>query len=659
MKKPLLGLIGALVIAAGGYFSFLFYVQHRVSAEVDAAFEQIRSAGGKASHGKLSYDIWNRTLTIADIIGESAAQPPVSVKIANLTASGVSSTGDNRFSADLTEISDFEVSMELAAPAVGRTTYKVPKIVAKDLAGPSRMERPAGAASSVDVYRSLTAQFATLSASSITSPTVSAKIDATKTMPGGAEFVYSRLTLEGIKDGKIATWRGDEATFMMTSLRSGKPDKMTGRIAGFSNIDFDIAAVAALFDPQRSKDDGVQRLYRQISVGSYDVSSAQGVRMRIDGFTIDNVGVRPSMFQLTEFLALLPQAGTTPTASQSREMIERTAKLYEGLHIGESTIRGLSVETPQGPLKMSALRFNLDKGKSDFVFEGLDGRGPTGPFKAGRFALKSFDLPNLLRFGAQVAANPGQPPSPDNALLVFRLIDGIEIKDVIAPAKDGRKQVNIDTFNFNWDQLIGSIPTRAHLVTKMTSPLDPANPAFLPLLVAGMDKAAIDADIGAAWSEGAGTLALDPFKLEIGELLKASARFSLANVPREIFSPDPKQATKMAAQIEAGALELSLRDLGAIDILVAQYARTQGVGRDAARDAIIDSIKAFGEKAAANPDTATAVNALVSFVTTPRQTLTIKLTPLAKVPAMQFLDLLRTDPGIALAQFRIEASTGL
>ena len=34
---------------------------------------------------------------------------------------------------------------------------------------------------------------------------------------------------------------------MVTSLQAGKPDKMTGRIAGFSNIDFDIAAVAALF----------------------------------------------------------------------------------------------------------------------------------------------------------------------------------------------------------------------------------------------------------------------------------------------------------------------------------------------------------------------------------------------------------------------------
>jgi hypothetical protein len=64
----------------------------------------------------------------------------------------------------------------------------------------------------------------------------------------------------------------------------------------------DVNALAALFDPQRSKDDGVQRLYRQISIRSYDVSSAQGVRMRIDGF--DRQCRRAAVnVQLTEFLS--------------------------------------------------------------------------------------------------------------------------------------------------------------------------------------------------------------------------------------------------------------------------------------------------------------------------------------------------------------------
>ena len=93
---------------------------------------------------------------------------------------------------------------------------------------------------------------------------------------------------------------------------------------------------------------------------------------------------------------------------------------------------------------------------------------------------------------------------------------------------------------------------------------------------------------------------------------------------------------------------------------VAQYARSQNVGRQAARRAIVDNIRASGEKAAAaNPDAAAAVEALARFVETPGQTLTIKLTPLGKVPALQLIELLQTDPLVSLAQFRIEASTGL
>ena len=175
-----------------------------------------------------------------------------------------------------------------------------------------------------------------------------------------------------------------------------------------------------------------------------------------------------------------------------------------------------------------------------------------------------------------------------------------------------------------------------------------------------MDTVAIDFDLGAAWTEASRTFVLDPVTLELGGLLKASARVSLANVPRGVFSINPLQATAMAAQIEAGTIELALRDIGGVDLAVAQYARTQNVSREAARHAIVDSIRAGSEQGdTANPDAVAAVEALTRFIETPGQTLIIKLTPLGKVPAMQLIQLLKTDPLVALAQFRIEASTGL
>jgi len=100
MVKILGTLVAVIVIAAGGFFGFEFYVQRQVASEVEAAFAAVRESGAKASHGPVSFDMWTRTVTIADISGESAAQPPVTVKIGRFTAVGVKQPEAGRFTAE-------------------------------------------------------------------------------------------------------------------------------------------------------------------------------------------------------------------------------------------------------------------------------------------------------------------------------------------------------------------------------------------------------------------------------------------------------------------------------------------------------------------------------------------------------------------------------
>jgi hypothetical protein len=103
-----------------------------------------------------------------------------------------------------------------------------------------------------------------------------------------------------------------------------------------------------------------------------------------------------------------------------------------------------------------------------------------------------------------------------------------------------------------------------------------------------------------------------------------------------------------------------LHDLGMVDALVAQYARTKNLSREAARAAIADEIKAAGEKFAnANPATPDLVAALIRFVQTPGQSLLVKLTPVGTVPVQALLRAAQADPQGAVGQFRIEVSTGL
>ena len=170
MVKILISLIAAIVIAVGIFFGFQFYTEHRIASELDAAFEQIRATGGKASHGKISFDLLSRTVKITDLAAQSAAQPPVSVKIATLTASGLSQQDAARFSADAIEATDIEIGGAVATQPALSLSYKVPRIIVKDYSGPAALQPPPASSSFVDLYRFALKQFTGITAASIMAP---------------------------------------------------------------------------------------------------------------------------------------------------------------------------------------------------------------------------------------------------------------------------------------------------------------------------------------------------------------------------------------------------------------------------------------------------------------------------------------------------------
>src|SRR5256885_3352149 len=126
--KILIGLLAALVIAAGGYFGFEFYVQRRIASDIEATFAAVRASGAKAEHGKIAFDLWSRTVTIADISGELTADPPVSLKIGRIVAFGVGQPNEGRFAASRIEVMDFEASGSIDSRIGLRDSYQAPRI---------------------------------------------------------------------------------------------------------------------------------------------------------------------------------------------------------------------------------------------------------------------------------------------------------------------------------------------------------------------------------------------------------------------------------------------------------------------------------------------------------------------------------------------------
>lgn len=660
MKRILIGLIAVAMLAAGGWFGFSLYAKHRVTAEIEAAFEQIRSRGGKASHGKIGFDVPSRTLTIEDIAVDPGQQSQTQIKIANVRATGVRQPDEGQFSADTLEVSELEITTEAPGPSPSKVRYTVPLATLRNYSGPLH-GRPAPMSNSpIDIYRFAIEQLAVATVSSITAPSIVSTLDTSLGRSSNSEVRSVGLSIQEIKNGRAGSLKIDTLAYVVDALHDPgtKIDKLSGTLSNIIASDVNLDVAAATLDPQKANDENYRRMYQHVSAGPYVVTSTQGAHAQVERIRADEIDLQPSRFRPAEILEFLAkERSIPPTPAQAREMLEKFAEFCEGVRIGKAEINNSSIDMPQGQgaTKLDSIRYDQD----ELAFEGLDGPVPHGHFRMERFALKSFSAVKLMRWAVQ-ASDAAQKPGLYQALGIFRVLQGAEIKGMAAPYNGTDQLLTIDVVGLDWGQLVGPIPSNGKVVARFAIPTNAGNLAMVPLAAAGIDKLAIDLDLGAAWTESSGALALTPATVDLGNLARAQARFALTNVPRGMFTTDPIQAMAQAAQIETGAIELSLRDSGIVDLVVAQFARMQNVSRDAARQALVESIKAKREQvASANPAAGTAVDAIASFIETPGQTLSIKLSPRAKAPLMQLMQLLQTDPQSALAQFRIEASTGL
>ena len=148
---------------------------------------------------------------------------------------------------------------------------------------------------------------------------------------------------------------------------------------------------------------------------------------------------------------------------------------------------------------------------------------------------------------------------------------------------------------------------------------------------------------------------LTPGTFEIGKLFAIDAKTSLNNVPRDLFTTNPQQAMMAALPIEYGTLEITGRDLGAVDLSVAQYARKQNIPTEQARSTLANEIRTKGRAAGNNdPVSGRLADAVAAFIEKPRGTMSVKVTPRAKLPVMQFIELTKNDPATAFTLFDID-----
>jgi hypothetical protein len=589
-------------------------------------------------------------------------------------ATSVGQPAPGRFSASRLEIADIDVSSVIYLGTAGgkngpamRISYKAPRAELVDYSGPAAPLRPIDTSSAVDLMRFALEHFIAAAATSAAIPTLTVSLTAGDGSPGfdSAEYVYSGIAVGNMRDGRIASASVDRTTFTMRYRIAKEPRTVEGEIAKITASDFDAKVMlAALASTKAAGDDSYQRIYRQMSAGPYKFSVENGLRLQIDAIAVEDIAVNPSKYPVAELIALLPvmqqpQAQASP--AEVSALFDLIATFYEGTRIGKVVLRGLSAAAPDGAFKCSALSMDrLENGRlAQFAIEGLDVQAPLQePIKVGRFALQGLSLAELMRTSANFA-NLGRQPGPDEWAALLRLLEGADLAGLAMSHKETNKKIEIETAGISWGQFVGPLPTSARTKLRMSVPIEISDEElFRRLAAAGFTALRLDFDFGAGWTETTRTFALTPATMELADLFSASAKITVANVPADIFSLDPVKFMLPAAMVEAGPIEIVVRDLGGIELALAQFARDQGVPHETARQAVVGQIKEGGAVfVQANPELEPVVKAIASFIEQSRGTLTIRLSPKTPVSLMLLINSAAEDPIAALTQFRIEAAT--
>ncbi|MCL2715418.1 MAG: hypothetical protein FWD68_12735 [Alphaproteobacteria bacterium] len=698
MKRILFSLTLASVTVAATFLGIRSFAQMSAISEIDALFERIRAVGGEASHGKVDFDAASRSLTIQDItIDTRRASSAARIRIGRLKATGVSQFTPDGFAASLIEVANVEVTNDRPGDTLDKLSYAIPQITLREFSAPVRLAAPA-TNGPTDVTRAVLEQFASVSAASVTMPGFTGSLsmsppnppvpdDTTTTKPdrrpaapaeaAGAEpafsfnvsfrtwtlgpfnatFAGSGISWQNLRQGRVEGGKIDRLTFSANYVapKDGYPKRQTSELASLRIRDFDATPLIALLDPSADTSDRYRQIAAHLSLAPLSVTTeSAGILIpsedRIERWSVDDIAIQPSKLHLGLALINLPRSSPS-TEGEKIAATQGRANILSALHIGRFELAGIVLHSPDGARHIDRIGYET----SAFAIEGVTvpGAGGQDPTTLKHVTIRDLDIGRLM---LATDTNRGLFASADSVLNFLHGLSGFELQGLRVPFSHTGKMLELVSLSLRWGPFTGSFPAQAELAVDSRIPVDPAASEQLQRLSSrGIDPIHFSGRLQLALSEEAGTFALTLPGFDVDKLFRTRLHLSLGNFSPAVFLGEP-QAPIALAQIEAGPIEFSLADAGVIDLIAAEFGQAHDLSPDAARQGLIDTVKATGA-ALSNAQAIAASETIVRFLESPGQTIVIRLTPLSKFPVKAFSKIVRDDPASALNLFQIECST--
>lgn len=670
MRKFVIAALIVAVVGVAGYFGLDAYARGEAERQVATVFTNIEAGGVKADHGKVDFNLFARRL---DIAGIKLAAPDGggTTTIARVTASGFSPPSDGRVKAARIEIAD--IAFEGPNPLLPnqQVTYRIPLITIEDYEGPERIDTAGAEPWQLLLSFLEGASASTVSLASFNVGTRAGTDDATTT----TDMVYGATRLVDIAGGRIATVTVEPSTFTTEAGGKALAHSGSGEIGRMSFTGMDIAAAIALGDAgRRAAQTSFRTLYDGIEIDGYKSTSGDGTIEHIKKITLGKVAVRPAAVPVDQFSAFVRRIqeerakGETISPDVISNGLDTLTGLYGAVEFGPITVEDATMQRPgvvDSALK--ALRIGAMKnGRFDSIaLEGFASATPA-PGKTvtiDRFALLGLNFAELMQLSAEIINDPDFVHTPAYTLGLLRILDGIEATGITVQGEGTPDDsTSITTFQFDLSEREGPIPRKFTSSLRMSGSTEQlaADAPMLSLLAdSGMKRFDLDLGLTLSFDDATRTLTVATTG-KVADAFSGSYTLRLSGLDDAVLlAEDDTAALQNVLGVEFAGAEFTLTDAGIYQMQLKKMAADQDATPEAVQEMVVGFAQIIGGQVTGeHPELTDASKAIIDFLSAPKGTLSLKITPKGSVPATTLVKAIESeDPASALELVGVEATT--
>jgi hypothetical protein len=489
--------------------------------------------------------------------------------------------------------------------------------------------------------------------------------------------VYRDLVARDIAGGRIASLTSGGATLEVTGAKAGTAKGSAGPMV---IRDLDLAYAAELYGRTAPPTAEARTVYASFALDDLDISAPDGAEVRIARLSGTDFKARPSATSWGESMRILGEAQNLENASPAERsrLFGILADLFESFELGSTEATGVEIrnakakEPAVGRIARLALVGGGAQRPGEARVEGMEIVSNNGTARIETIAFSGFSARDALQGLKEFGQKRAEKLDPADLRKLVPTIGTIRLTGLDVDAKYGdpsngrSKAAGPETLRFGIrgvemtaNKPMDGIPTNLRLAVENVTFAVPPNPQDDGLrTLAALGYGALDLSLvsAASWNEVGNELVVREVSVRGAEMGSAVLRGVLADVGRDVFSPDSAVAAAALVGARARNLHLTIENKGLFErVIAAESRKGQKSPEDLRREYGMAAAVAVPAMLGNAPAARSLGQAVARFVAKPGR-LTISIT--AKDPAgLGIADLAATpEPAAILDKLAITAT---